>query len=248
MKQLAALAIAVLVLGLPSAAHGQAPTSSSGGWDPAAPPDPTPPPDAREPAAYAPPAYPAPPPGTTPGYPAPAYPMAPQKPPRTRGAWYIGFGLGGGGGSVTDLDGTASLKEFVGPKPTTLAMNFRVGATLSPRLLLGFDGGFVATASGEGEDTSIQVNTYDLAATFFPLGSGPYLKAGTGVSTLVLDQGSFGTGSWRGYNVMGGVGYAWWVGRTFNLTFNLEGTKAWYGSSGLDSTQAWSLFLGFDWY
>ena len=53
-------------------------------------------------------------------------------------------------------------------------------------------------------------------------------------------------------NALAGVGYAFWLGRSFNLTVNADLDLQTYGnqSSGADVTSArgGSLWLGFDWY
>ncbi|BDG02607.1 hypothetical protein [Anaeromyxobacter oryzae] len=184
----------------------------------------------------------------------PAYPPdAPLRRERTRGSWYIGFGLGGGGGSISDSAGTHGLKDFVGPNPTVLSMNFNVGATISPQLLLGLDVGAVAAISSTEtspgvKDTQIQTTYYDVALTYFPWERGLFVKGGMGLTALTWDLDAGGRSTWRGYDMMAGVGYAWWLGQSFNLTFNLDGSKAWYGSNGPDSTQTFSLHLGCEWY
>lgn len=54
--------------------------------------------------------------------------------------------------------------------------------------------------------------------------------------------------------MLAGVGYACWLGQSFNLTVNLDFSAQSYrdGSDpyGLlpDSSRLWSLYLGFDWY
>jgi hypothetical protein len=219
--------LAALVLALPLATFAQ--------QDPGLPP---PPPAGWEPAPTA----------APPGVPAP-----PLRPAKTRGSWYIGFGLGSGNGSISDDSGTHPFKDYVGADPMNLSFNFNVGATLTPSLLLGFEGGAVAALSSTEvepgvRDTQIQTNYYDAALTYFPMERGFFVKGGLGLSTLVWDLDSAGSNSWSGYNVMGGVGYAWWLGQSFNLVASLDGTKAWYGSDGPDSTQGWSLQLGFEWY
>jgi hypothetical protein len=141
------------------------------------------------------------------------------------------------------------MTDFVGPDPTTLAIGFRVGATLTPKLLAGFDVYAVgAVSTGGFEDTQIQVSTYGASATFFPWEKGFFVKGGPAIAVLTLDQGSLGSGDWRGLGLSYGAGYAFWLGRSFNLGLVLEGNTSWYGSDGPDSTSIGSLSLSFDWY
>lgn len=218
MRRAAAL-FAVLVAA-PLVARAQ-----SQGWGPSAPP---PPPPGAYPPAQVPP---------------------PLQPEKARDSWYIGFSLGGGGGSVDDATGSSSMTDFIGPDPTTLALGFRVGATLTPKLLLGLDVYAVgAFSTSDFEDTSIQVSTYGASATFFPWEKGFFLKGGPALAVLSLDQGSYGSGDWRGFGFSYGAGYEFWLGRSFNLGVVLEGNTSWYGSDGPDSTSIGSLSLAFDWY
>jgi hypothetical protein len=222
-----AVVVATLSLVLPSLSSAQAPTDGAGGW--AQPPAVAPPPP--PPGGMAPP--------VAPGY----FGIEPR-----RGSWYIGFGIGSGAASVTDSTGTYDFGEYVGGGATTMSLNFRVGATVTPKLLLGLDVmGIRAASSSSGVSLGLQSNVYDVAATFFPMEKGFYVKGGVGLSALVADGGG-ASSTWKGYDVMAGLGYCWWLGRTFNLSANLEANKSWYGSNGPDSTQAVNLFLGFDWF
>jgi len=221
---------------------------------------------APQPAQYAPPPpqYAPPPPQYAPPapQPAPAYappqgaPPAPYQPPgKRRGSWYIGFGFGGGDGSVKLSDGTADFKDMVYPGRTTVSFNFRVGATLSPRLLLGFDGGAVGSSSdADGFESSVQLNYYDVGVMYFPMEKGFFLRAGAGLSGIsqTVETGSpFVPGvdySARGFNVLGGIGYAFWLGRAFNLTLNLDAQRHSFNKDNVESATSWSAWLGFDWY
>lgn len=187
------------------------------------------------------------------------YPPAPQQhppppgqyasPAKQRGSWYIGFGLGGGDGTVK-LDGrSVDFDDMVYSGSTPLAFNLRVGATVSPKLLVGFDGGFVGASSDSGGYAStIQLNYYDVGAMYFPAERGLYLRGAAGLSGIVWDVEPIGRSSARGFNVVGGIGYAFWIGRTFNLTLNLDASRHWFSEEGLDGGTSWSGWLGFDWY
>jgi hypothetical protein len=220
-----------------------------------------PPPSPEVPPPGPPPAY-APPPPPPPGYaPPPAY----YPPPRQRDTWYIGFGLGTGGGGYTQSDGTrVTFSDAVGSDPVTVSLNFKVGATLTPNLLLGFDTTAVRTAGtfddafGNRVTTAIQVNNYDAMLTWFPVGSGFYLRGGAGLASIVADVsvnggGLRGSATRNGVGIVAGAGYAFWLGRSFNLTLNLDLSGQSYGKKSSDpsaprSSSAANLFVGFDWY
>lgn len=230
----------------PAATPGAQPQAAE--WGP--PSEASPPPQAPPAPQYAPPAppyAPPPPPPATPPPPPPATPPRPPPPAKQRGSWYIGFGLGSGDGTVAFADGTrAGLDELVTGSGDRFAFNFRVGGTLTPKLLLGFDGGFIA-ADGS-DDSSVQLNTYDVGVMFFPRERGLYLRGAFGRSVLMQSLPGLGDVSTGGFNVVGGLGYAFWLGRTFNLTLNVEGHRHWFNGAGVDGATAWAGWLGFDWY
>lgn len=234
----------------------QAPAQQPPAYVPPPPAQPAPaPPPAAQPTQYAPPPpqY-APPPQYTPPPPAPPQPPY-QRPPKQRDSWYIGFGFGGGDGSVSGQGSSLSFKEMnLDRSPTTLFYNFKVGATLSPRLLMGFDlSGVSSTAEGSGVTTSVGISNVDAMITFFPMERGFFLRGGLGLSALVYTiEDATGKDEWSpsGFNVAGGLGYAFWLGQSFNLTLNLDASRQWYGSSSLDPEDStfWSAWVGFDWY
>jgi hypothetical protein len=43
------------------------------------------------------------------------------------------------------------------------------------------------------------------------------------------------------------VGYAWWLGKSFNLVAQLDGVKAWYNGT-VSSSETVAFTLGFEWY
>ena len=245
--------LAALLAAIPFAAWSQeAPPA-----EPAPQPQPqyAPPPQqyAPPPQQYAPPSQQPP-----PGY----QPAAPYRRPKQRGSWYIGFGLGAAGGSIKDDSGTYSFKEYLGDSPTSISLNFKIGATLSPRLLLGFD---ITAASSSvkrydlvyGPDTTFtaQINNYDAVVTYFPMERGLFVRGGVGFSAFVYQvRNSSGdaSDSYSGVNALAGVGYAFWLLKSFNLTVGIDVSAQSYGSSSdayaPKSSNFWSLGLGFDWY
>ncbi len=225
-------------------------------------------------ATVPPPQYPPPPQAMPPAAPQPppsAFP-APPRPQKARDRWYIGFGVGSGDGKIADAGGTMTFKEaHLDESPATLFMNFKVGATLSPKLLLGLDIGVissaaersgVSTALGVADvTTSLGIVNLDAMATFFPTERGFFLKGGFGRSALTYTADAKGIGksdtTASGWNVAGGVGYAWWLGKQYNLTATLELSRQWYEGAtrtgpfllpAVEDSQFWSLWLGFDWY
>jgi hypothetical protein len=194
------------------------------------------------------------PPGAVPAYPANPVSPPPPAPARahTRDSWYIGFGFGTGGGSVKGQGDTLSFSDMnLGRDPTNLMLNFKVGATLSPTLLLGFDlSALRSQASDSLATTAVQVTNYDAMLTWFPWETGLNLRGGVGLSVLTWDLDVLGSSSWTGGNLDVGVGYAFWLGKSFNLTLNLDLSAQGYGSSNdaPESSTTWMLWAGFDWY
>ncbi len=257
-----ALAACLALIGATALAEEPPAAAPPPAGSPAVQPAPPPPGYAPQPPGYAPPppGYAPPPPGYAPPPPGYAPPYGP--PPRLRDRWYIGFGIGSGSARFTSADGSqVSFRDWVGGDPLTLSLNFKVGATLSPRLLLGFDVTAVRTQStyqslGRELTVGLQVNNYDLMLTWFPSGTGFFLRGGAGVAALVADADA-GGGPLRfskgGVGIVAGAGYAIWVGRSFNLTFNLDLSGQAYEKSETDpaspkTSSALNAFVGFDWY
>jgi hypothetical protein len=88
--------------------------------------------------------------------------------------------------------------------------------------------------------------------TFYPWERGLFLKAGVGISSAVATTDTPGTGktsdSTSGANVAFGVGYAFWLGKGFNLSGNLDWSRQAYSGDKLDRADFWRLGVGFGWY
>lgn len=207
---------------------------------------------------------------------APAAPAAPGPSYQSRRSpWYIGFGLGGASGNVSVPGGTLSLEEYTQepwvsvlgiapPSGTNVSLNFKVGMTLSDKLLVGFDITGVGSLVSQGDlSTQTTIANYDAVATYFPMGEGLFVRGGVGLSRLTVSyKDSFGDGSDSvgGYNALVGAGYAFWLGQSFNLTLNVDYSAQRYGSAAPGETMADGVFLkpessnflafwvGFDWY
>jgi hypothetical protein len=176
---------------------------------------------------------------------------------RQRDSWYIGFGVGGGDARIKVPSGTHSLDEFFGDDTTPIALSFKVGATLTPKLLLGFDLTSISASAEYADptfgdvDRSLSIVNLNAVATFFPMERGLFLRGGLGLAGISsrIDT-SFGdvSDSYSGVNVLGGVGYALWLGQAFNLTVGLDYSAQSYGGDGPDSSSFWTLGVGCDWY
>ena len=131
-----------------------------------------------------------------------AGPLQAQSAP-SRDGFFIGLGIGGGGGEVS-----GNSDAEVGGGWLT------IGGTLSPKLRLAGD--IQGYAVGPSEDELVGTTT--LAALWYPSATGNFfLKGGIGVSNVYLSQvGPDGSGS--GFGTVMGVGYDWRLGRKVSLT------------------------------
>jgi len=237
-------ALAALLLIAPVAVLGQAPPPY--GYPPPPPPGYPPPP----PPGYPPPGRPP------PGY----YPPQGRQPagPPPRSPFYIGFGLGWGDGSTYGQGTSFSLHDWFGPSGYTddgrLGLALRAGANLTPQLSLGFDlTGIRAFGSAlGGGDASITIANYDAVLTFFPMTRGLFFRAGFGASSLTSASHVFGVPSssitYGGVNILGGLGYAFWLGGPANLTLNLDVSRQFFPGPEVDGSSFFLTYVGFDFY
>ncbi len=174
-----------------------------------------------------------------------------------RKSWYIGFGVG----TFFDASWTTNGAEntwdnFYSGTTTTppISINFKVGGTLNPNVLFGFD---ITAIREEGTATGLkattQINNYFAMFTWFPFREGFFMRLGGGFSNfqLTIDSTLVGNGSsqYNGYGALAGIGYAFWLGRQFNLTLNLDYSMQWYTTAGgPDTSKFMILYMGFDWY
>lgn len=191
-----------------------------------------------------------------------------------RRSMYIGFGFGGGldarykiNNKTITFDDWLEGTEDKSPK---FSFNFKIGATLNPKTLLGLDLNGVSQSGSVLRDFIIETKKVDatigiynlfLMITHFPRKEGFFIRGGGGYSTISyqiegLDEdivdGVFGriSESSDGYGLLGGVGYAFWLGKRFNLTINLDHSRQFYSSDNEkpDKSQFTIAYLGFDWY
>jgi hypothetical protein len=214
-----------------------------------------PPPPAPTPPQYAPPApqggYAPPPP---PQYaPPPQRPSTPARRARERDSWYIGLGLGTGAGRLRIGNASYALDDLIGRSGTSTSINFRVGATVTPRLLVGLDAGALA-ARASNPTEAFQLDYYDAGAMFFPFQRGLFVRAAVGRSALSVESDGpvvAGKATYAGWNALAGAGYAFWLGKAFNLTLNLDYQVHTFNGSGIVEVkrgEGWSAWVGFDWY
>ncbi len=130
-----------------------------------------------------------------------------------------------------------------------------VGGTVSPTLLVGADlSGTLSSADAGGVRTELGISNLDAVVTWFPYERGLFVRGGAGLSSISYryrDAAGTEQGSKEGANVLGGVGYAFWLGSQFNLTLNLDLSRQWYGGSStlrITSGAYWATWIGFDWY
>ena len=175
-----------------------------------------------------------------------------------RGPWYIGFGIGAGDGQTYVSGTTSSFHDVLastGSDHFRLGGNFKIGATLSPTTLLGFDltvlRGF-GSAPG-GYDTWVQVSNWNLMFTFFPMQQGLFLRGGGGLAWLetgIQDRFTLArsTLDYAGLDLLAGVGYAFPLTRRFNLTLNADFSWQFYGASDVSGSRMYLVYVGFDFY
>ena len=197
-----------------------------------------------------------------PGAPYPPYGSVPPVNQHLRDNWYIGFGVGSGGGNVTVDGQNLSFQDVLRGNGVdssfTGALQFEVGATVRPDLLVGFDVRLIRSQGstslfGPSTDLGVQATDYLAVLTWFPAERGFFLRGGAGVATMTLDANSRGARSsdtHAGVGALAGLGYAFWLGQHFNLTLNLDASAQKYGGGvGLpESSRFVDAYLGFTWY
>lgn len=172
-----------------------------------------------------------------------------------RRSWYIGFGIGSGTGWFNFPGESVSFNEmFEGFDTVTLTMNFKVGGTVLPYLLVGFDWTAIRRAgSAEGISVAAQINNYNAVVTYFPFKEGFFVRGGGGFAGAIQDvsvSGVSGSATVGGVDILVGTGYAFWLGKSFNLTLNFDFSNQFYsGKKGdPDGSGFVNFYLGFDWY
>lgn len=169
--------------------------------------------------------------------------------------WYIGFGVGMGELIVEGETMDDAFDEYptidVGQEVT---LNFGVGAIINPKLHLGFDVSAIRQSAEDDFDQTLdfQVNNYFAALSYYPTGKGLFLKAGAGISALVVELDTMFIDESETYSGTGfllGIGYDFWLGKSFNLGIHAEYSKQSYSDSDApDDTEFTSIYLSFYWF
>ena len=173
---------------------------------------------------------------------------------KTKSSWYIGFGLGTG---QLQIEGDTMDDVFSGYSDIDIdpeiTLNFGIGAIINPKLHIGFDGSAVRqSADGPGGDLTVQVNNYLAAVTFYPMVKGLSLKAGFGLATMMYDLDTYTideSDTYTGTAFLVGLGYDFWLGKSFNLGIHADYSIQNYNDSDApDDTDFLNLYLSFYWF
>ncbi|TVQ34897.1 MAG: hypothetical protein EA384_16945 [Spirochaetaceae bacterium] len=203
-----------------------------------------------------------------------------QEQERVRSPWYFGFGVGAffdatwvtDGAEITwddlykraDTDGV-SFKGGGKRGEPPIGVNFRVGRTLSSRVLLGVDLTFIGQEGiSDGQEIATEITNLFGMLTLFPQQKGLFIRLGGGLSSFsivevmgpITDEFMGYDGSakheyeYDGYGGLAGIGYAFWLGRRINLTLNVDHSRQYYYGydKGPDESRFTMVYLGFDWY
>lgn len=176
-----------------------------------------------------------------------------------KSSWYIGFGLGTGDGSWEFEGEETTFNEWLEGLSTSpiFTLNFGVGMIINPKLHLGFDFSAIrqegdGVIDGDDVEGNIQINNYLVALTYFPNSEGFFLKGGAGTSSIMneVSSGSTSTSeSYYGTALLGGVGYAFWLAKSFNLCLNAEYSHQFYSNiNAPDNSHFWNLYVSCYWF
>jgi Outer membrane protein beta-barrel domain len=175
---------------------------------------------------------------------------------KKKSSWYIGFGIGTG---TLQMEGETADDYYdnddsvdVGDE---LTLNFGVGAILNPKLHLGFDLSSIRQEidwENSRQSASYQINNYFAALSYYPWKKGFFVKAGGGMSAMVYDYdtGAYDdSDTYYGTGYLVGLGYDFWIGKSFNLGIHAEYSKQTYSDNDApDDTDFTSIYLSFYWF
>jgi hypothetical protein len=159
---------------------------------------------------------------------------------RDHSSWYIGFGVGGGAGAISINNGPEAEQEG------GVSIMFKVGAVISPHLLIGFDAG---AWRYQLKDAAVQFNHYDAMVTLFPLSQwGLFLKGGVGMGNTIIDiDGKLWGRSQAGFDMRGGVGWEFKLGHAFYLGAEFDLASTIYEGGDVVTADA-NVLVTFSWY
>ncbi len=173
-----------------------------------------------------------------------------------RDSWYIGFGLGGGSGTYAENGSTGKMRGWNSTSSRDFPLrylNFKVGKTLTSRILLGLDvTGFRSFSDTACYPTELIVTNVNLVTTLFPWKDGFFLRNGlglSGVSHRDVVSGSHAKYDGGG-NLLTGIGYAVLLGKNLHLTVNADYSQQRYfgGKHRANTSQIAAVWAGLDWY
>lgn len=156
---------------------------------------------------------------------------------RYRASWYVGFGVGGGLGDVTDKRGYDSTLSG-GP-----AFSLRLGLVPLPWLLIGVEG---SHWSGPVSGGWQQLYHTDAILTLYPIYDvGLYGKFGFGGGVAVLRPGDTKKRSDIGFDLKAGLGYELQVGRRLAIGLDLSFARTGYSGGSVHDMCANLTFIWF---
>jgi opacity protein-like surface antigen len=160
--------------------------------------------------------------------------------PHERNGFMIGFGLGGGSGTIEDADD----REGGG------VGNFRIGYAVRQDLVIHFEGSAWTRTWDEGPaELTATLSTNTAALTYYPPGSGLFLRGGIGFGTarFELEQNNVTVSTDEtGLGLLVGAGYEWRLTQKFALGPHVEFN--YQKLDDLESANVISGVLDLNWY
>ena len=150
---------------------------------------------------------------------------------RERRYWYAGRDIGVGSGQLPINSESTLMQDQISSGSGSGGV-FEIGLTVNPKLLIGIRMGGYGDYQTENNfsNTRRDVSTFFLAGSYFPKSKGLFYRGGLGYSSYSFKSETFVPSSQRDeilhdYSVAGiggeiGLGYAFWMGRSFNLTLS----------------------------
>lgn len=146
-----------------------------------------------------------------------------------KNSWFIGFGFGVGNGSVIEKDEVESTYTYIDKNNDRIPFSgfFRIGAILNPKFHLGSEIALLTQQTNQYENVmTLSQGSIMLSAYYFPINEGPFAKCGAGFSFIGTEikredtEKILSENNDVGLAANIGLGYAFWLGESFNLTIN----------------------------